>query len=106
MLKEFDSVVASNKEILIWCFCEGLRPLIQAQINSQHQELNFWDKVLDKPIDVKSKAELQSLTSICEMDACYWKSQRLDKKKETSKPLKEDNRARPADSQPTLSSSI
>ena len=40
MLKEFDSVAAFNKELLIWYFREGLWPSIQAQIDSRHQELD------------------------------------------------------------------
>ena len=58
VLKDFDSVAALYKEVLIWYFREGLRPSIQAQMDSRHQELDFWNKVLDKSIKTKSKAAL------------------------------------------------
>ena len=40
VLKEFDSVAAPNKEVLIRCFQESLRLSIQAQIDSWHQKLD------------------------------------------------------------------
>ena len=49
--KKFDPVAASNEEVLIRCFREGLRPSIQAQIDGRHWELDSWDKVLDKAIE-------------------------------------------------------
>ena len=64
VLKKFDPVVAPNKEVLIWYFRKSLRLFIQAQIDSRYPELNFQDKVLDKAIKTKSKAVLQSSTSI------------------------------------------
>lgn len=70
MFKEFDLVEASNKEVLIWYFREVLKPFIQAQIDSRHQKLDFWDKMLDEAIEAKFKAAFQSGTSICKMDAC------------------------------------
>ena len=69
MLKKFDPVVAPNKEVLIRYFREGLRPSIQAQIDSWYWKLDSWDKVLDKAIETKSKAAFQSPSSIQEIDA-------------------------------------
>ena len=69
-------------------------------MNSWYQKLNFWDKLLDKAIEAKSKFALQSLTSIQEMNAYCWKSRRPDKKEKTSKSHKKE-KAKPADSQPT-----
>lgn len=69
-------------------------------MNSWHQELDSWDKVLDKTIKAKSKAALQSPTSIWDIDACCWKGRRPDKKKESFKPYIE-KKAKPADSQLT-----
>lgn len=100
MLKEFDPLAAPNEEVLIRCFREGLRPSIQAQMDSRHRELDSWDEVLDKAIEAESKAALQSATSIREMDARCWKGRRPDK--ETSKPQKEE-KTKPADNQPTTS---
>ena len=34
ILKAFDPVAAPNKEVLIRCFREGLRPSIQAQMDT------------------------------------------------------------------------
>ena len=100
MLKEFDPVAASNKEVLICYFQEDLRLSIQAKIDSCHREFNFWNKVLNKSIKTESKTALQSPTSIREMDACRWKSQRPNKKKKTSKSHKE-KKTKLADSQLT-----
>ena len=69
VLKEFDPLAAPNKEVLIRCFREGLRPSIQTQMDSRHRELDSWDEVLDKAIEAESKAALQLATSIREMDA-------------------------------------
>lgn len=71
-------------------------------MDSRHQELDFWDKMLNKTIEAESKAALQSPTSICKRDAHCWKGKRPDKKEETSKLVKE-KKAKPADSQPTPS---
>lgn len=74
-----------------------MESIILAQIDSQHWELNFWDKILDKAIEAKSKASLLSSTSIRKIDACYWKGQRPYKNKENSKFYKEE-KAKPAGS--------
>ena len=58
MLNEFNLVTASNREVLIQYFQEGLRLSIQAQIDSQHQELDSWNKVLDKAIEAESIAAI------------------------------------------------
>lgn len=52
----------------------------------------------NKAIKTKSKAAFQSPTSICEMNASYWKNQWSDKKEKNSKPYKKKNQAnwRPA----------
>ena len=73
MLKEFDLVAALNEEVPIRYFQKGLRLSIQAQMDSRHCELDYWDKVLNKTIKAKSKVVFQSSTSIQEMDACCWK---------------------------------
>lgn len=35
ILKEFDSTTTSNKELLIWYFEDGLKPLIHIQLNKK-----------------------------------------------------------------------
>lgn len=49
-------------------------------MNNRHQEFDFSVKVLNKTIDVKSKAVLWSVISIREIDAHYWKDWRNNKK--------------------------
>ena len=100
VFREFNPVAAPNKEILIQYFWEGLRPFIQAQIDSQHQELDFWDKVINKAIEGESKAAFHLATSIQEIDARCWKGQSFDKKEETSRSHKK-KKPKQADNQPT-----
>ena len=64
VLKEFDPLVAPNKEVLIRCFRESLQPFIQAQMDSCHWELDFWDEVLNKAIKAESKTAFQSPKNI------------------------------------------
>ena len=106
VLKEFNPVAALNEEVLIRCFQEGLRPSIQAQMDSRHQELDSCNKVLNKAIKIESKAAFQSSTSIWEMDARCWKGRRPDKKERTFKPPKEKPKAKPVNSQPNALSGI
>ena len=58
VLQEFDSIVASNKDTMIWYFQESLWPSIWAQLDVSDQNLDFWDEVVDKTIEVKIKASL------------------------------------------------
>lgn len=53
--------------------------------------------MFNKAIEAKSKAALQSFTSICKIDTHCWKSQRPNKKKKTLKPYKEE-KVKPDDS--------
>ena len=54
--------------------------------------------MLDKAIETKSKAVFQSPTNAQEMDACYSKGRRLDKKEKTSK-SHNGEKTKPADNQ-------
>lgn len=101
VFKKFNPITVPNKKILIWYFQEGLWPSIQTQIDNWHQELNSQDKMLNKAIKVKFKAALQSFTSIQEIDACYQKNRRLNKKEKTFKPFKKEYKTKPANNQPT-----
>ena len=69
-------------------------------MNSRHRELDSWDEMLNKTTEAKSKAALQSLLSIREMDPGCWKDQKPDK--ETFRSQKKE-KTKPADSQPTTS---
>ncbi len=61
MLKEFNPTGASNKTTLIHYFREELRPSIRAKLDHQKQDLDAWEKVVEKAGDVKAKANLQPL---------------------------------------------
>lgn len=50
--------------------------------------------MFNKDIEAKSKAILQSAANIQKIDIYCWKSQKLDKKKEFSKLLKEKYKAK------------
>ena len=54
---------------MIRYFWEGLRPSIQAQLDVKDQDLDFWDEVVDKTIDVKAKASLQAPSETKKMDS-------------------------------------
>ena len=46
-----------------------MRPSIQAQLNAQGQNLDFWDEVVEKTVDAKAKASLQLLSKTREIDS-------------------------------------
>lgn len=56
LLKEFDLIAGSNKNILIWYFWDSFRPSIRAQIDKRKRDFNIWDKAIKKTIDIKGKA--------------------------------------------------
>lgn len=55
--------------------------------------------MLDKAIEAKFKTTFQFFISIYKMDACYWKSQKPNKRDKTFKPPKKKNKTTLADSQ-------
>ncbi len=59
IMKEFDSTTAPNKETLIRYFWKGLRLSIRAQLDNQGQDLDTWNKVVEKAIDIEAKANFQ-----------------------------------------------
>lgn len=62
--------------------------------------------MLYETIKAKFKAVFQLFTSIWEIDALYWKSQKLDKKEKAFKPLQKKYKAKLAENQPTILSEI
>lgn len=56
VLKEFISVTATNKNILIWCFRDNFCSFIKAQLDKHKKNLDIWDKVIKKTINAKAKA--------------------------------------------------
>ena len=82
VLREFDFVAAPNKDTMIGYFQESLRPFIQAQLDVRDRDLDFWDEVVDKTVDVKAKASLQAPSGTREMDSRYPRGQRPIKKED------------------------
>ena len=58
ILKEFDLTTAPNEKTLICYFQEGSCPFIRAQLDNKRQDLNIWDKVVEKAVDAEAKAGL------------------------------------------------
>ncbi len=68
ILKEFNPTTTSNENTRIHYFLEGLRPSIQVQLDNRGQDLDVWDKVVEKAIDVEVKVSLQSPSKIREIN--------------------------------------
>lgn len=85
ILQEFNFVTALNKDILIQYFRENLRSFIQIQLNTRGRELDFWEKVIEKVVDVKAKALLQKLSGSWEINTKCFYRYKLAKKKADSK---------------------
>lgn len=71
LLKEFNFVATSNKNILIWYFWDRLRPSINIQLDKCRQNLDTKDKAINKIIYVKTNVSHQSLLSTCEINTQY-----------------------------------
>ena len=56
MRKKFISVFTPNKEVLIYYFCNSLKPSIWAQTNKHSRDLNICKKAIKKTINVEAKA--------------------------------------------------
>ena len=65
---------------MIWYFRKNLRPFIRAQLDIRDWDLNFWDEVVDKTVDVEAKASFQALSGTKEMDSRYSRGQQPTKK--------------------------
>lgn len=55
VLKKFNPIATPNKDVLIWYFWDGFRPLIRVQLNKRDYDLENWNKAIEKTIDAKSK---------------------------------------------------
>ena len=76
ILKEFDPIAAPNEEILIHYFRDGLCPSIWARVDNWRQDLDAWEKVVEKAIDAKATAGLQPHSMIREIDSKWPKKHR------------------------------
>ena len=82
VLQEFDPAITPNKEIRIRYFRKNLRPSIRAQLDARGRELDSWEETIEKAINAKVKALLQSSFSICEIDSRCLQGNRPAKKEE------------------------
>ena len=57
------------KKIWSGIFQEDLKPSIQAQLDAQRQKFDFFDKIVEKTINLKAKALLQLPYSIRKINA-------------------------------------
>ncbi len=90
VLKELDPTGAPNKTTLIRYFREWLRPSIQAQLDPRGQDLDAWEKVVEKVADIEGRTNLQPPFYIREIDSRCPKDHRLSAKKD-----KEDTYRKP-----------
>ena len=70
VFKEFDLAAAPTEEVLICYFCDGLRPSIRAQTDKRGRDLDTWEEVIKKAIDVEAKAARQPQSLMKEIDNC------------------------------------
>lgn len=68
ILIRFDTDGAPDKPTPIRFFYKDLKPFIKAQIEQNGRELNSWEELIEKTIDVKAKSILQSPSSIRKID--------------------------------------
>ena len=54
ILQKCDAIAAPNKDNMIWYFQEGLWPSIWVQLDVKDRDLDSWDEVVDKTVDVKA----------------------------------------------------
>lgn len=71
MLKEFNFIVVSNKDIPIYYFQNGLRLSNKAQLDKSALDLNTWDEAIEKISSIKAKANHQSLLETYKIGAWY-----------------------------------
>ena len=82
VLQEFDPAAASNGDILIQYFREGLRPYIRAQLDVRDRELDSWEEAIEKAVDAEAKALLQPPSGTREIDAKCLRGYRPAKKED------------------------
>ena len=58
ILKELDPIATLNKETLIHYFHDGLRLSIRAQVDNRGRDLDAWEEVVEKAVNVEAKAGL------------------------------------------------
>ena len=69
VLREFDPAATPNEETMIRYFREGLRPSVQAQLDTRGRNQDSWEEAVEKAINAQAKMLLQSSSSIRNMDS-------------------------------------
>lgn len=70
-MKEFDTIVSPNKDLLIRYFQNCLKLCICAQLQKRDNDLENWQVVMERAIDVKANAGWELFCLIQENDARY-----------------------------------
>ena len=82
VLREFDPAATLNEEIMIRYFREGLRPFVRAQFDAKGGDLDSWEKVVEKTVNVEAKTFLQSSANTRNMDSRCLRGNRPARKEE------------------------
>lgn len=72
-MKKFNSIITSNKNILICYFYNGFRSSIKTQVDKYFQELDIWNKAIKQVINIETKASCQTLSKAYEIYSQYLK---------------------------------
>ena len=91
---------------MIKYFWEGLQSSIQAQFDVRERDLDSWDEVVDKTVDIKTKVSSQAPSGIREIDSWCSQDQLLSKKDDKdSKDFKKNKSSQNPPANTSLSSS-
>ena len=63
---EFNYECASEEDIMIWYFWDGLRLLIRVQIEQCGWKLNRFEELVKKAVNEKAKSTLWARSHACE----------------------------------------
>ena len=84
VFQEIDPAATPNKETMIQYFWKGLRPFIWGQLDAWDLELDSWQDVVEKTVDVEDKTLLQPLLGIWEIEPKGLRGQKPIKRKANS----------------------
>ena len=82
VFQEFDPAAIPKEEIMVRCFLEGLKPSVRPQLDIRGRDLNSWEEAVEKAVNAKAKAMLQSSPSTRNMDSRCPRGNKPAKKKE------------------------
>ena len=68
ILIKFDQNCAPKEDTMIWYFWEGLRLLVQVEMEQRGQELNSFKEIVEKAVNAKAKATLRPRSYACNVD--------------------------------------